>query len=190
MLTTFIGKHKRKIHQLFNLMWENVDFIRKQLVDRGYAVGPLVCGVENYVSIDGRLEPAHYHTPEFGFSYGVVGCTLDGLCYVVAVGSTWISEVFLKEIIESFPFIKMYGGKDFKRNFYPCPGGTREIIERIKSSGEETIQLNITVPNPWDRSEKASIELLGIVEKLVRILRSHKIRILNPLESTKYRMRL
>lgn len=187
MLTPFVRSHKREIHELLNLMWKNVDYIRTQLINRGYTVGPLVCGVENYVTIDGRLEPAHYHTPEFGFSHGVIGCALNGLCYVAAIKSKQISERFLKGTIESFPFIKIYGGKDFKRNFYPPPGETQEILERIKTSQEETIQLNITLTDPWDRFEEASTELLDIIEKLVKILRSHKMRVITPLESMKYK---
>jgi hypothetical protein len=77
-------------------MWENVEFIRKQLADRKYSVGPLVYGVENYVSINGKLEPAYYHTPEFGFFYGVIGFTLDGLNFIMAVESASVSEAFLK----------------------------------------------------------------------------------------------
>lgn len=117
MLSMFVNRHKREIHKLFNSIWENVAFIRKELLNRGYTVGPLTYGVENYILIDGKLEPAYYHTPEFGFSYGIVGCTLDGLNYVVAIKSKTISETFLKEMIETFPLMKMYGGKNLSGIF-------------------------------------------------------------------------
>jgi hypothetical protein len=168
-------------------MWDNVEFIRRQLADRKYSVGPLVYGVRNYVSINGELVPAHYHTPEFGFSYGVVGCTLDGLNFVMAVESATISEAFLKEVIKTFPSIQIYGGKDFEHNFYPCPDKEKEILQRIRSSQEETIQLNITIADPWDRFRKASIQLLDIIEKLVKIVSFHKIKIVNPMQSPKYK---
>jgi len=187
MLTMFVNKHKRDIHQLLNLMWKNVEFIRRQLADRKYSVGPLVYGVGNYVSINGKLEPAHYHTPEFGFSYGVVGCTLDGLNFVMAVESARISEVFLKDVIKNFPMVQIYGGKDFKHNFYPCPDKEKKILQRIRSSQEETIQLDITISDPWDRFREVSIQLLDIVEKLVEIVSSHKIKIINPMQSPKYK---
>jgi len=187
MLTVFVNKHKREVHQLLNLMWENVEFIRKQLADQKYSVGPLVYGVENYVSIDGELEPAHYHTPEFGFLYGVIGCTLDGLNFVMAVESARVSEAFLKEVIESFPFIQIYGGKDFKHNFYPGPDEEKEVLQNIKSSGEQTIQLGISIEDPWDNFRKASVQLLGIAEKLVEMVCSHEIKTANPLQFPKYK---
>ena len=187
MLTMFVKKHKGDIHQLFNLMWENVELIRRQLADRKYSVGPLVYGVGNYVSINGKLKPAHYYTPEFGFPYGVVGCTLDGLNFVMAVESAGISEAFLKEVIKNFPLIQIYGGKDFKHNFYPCPDKEKEILQCIKGSQEKIIQLNIIIADPWDKFRKASIQLLDIVEKLVEIVRSHKIKIVNPMQSPKYK---
>lgn len=187
MLTMFVNKHKREIHQLLNLMWENTECIRKQLADRKFSVGPLVYGVENYVSINGRLKPAHYHTPEFGFLYGVIGCTLDGLNFVMAVESTGVSEAFLKEVIKSFPLIQIYGGTDFTHKFYPCPNEEKEILQRIKGSREEAIQLDITITDPWDSFRKVSVQLLDIVEKLVKIVRSHEIKIVNPMQSPKYK---
>ena len=187
MLAMFVNKYKRDIHRLLNLMWENVKFIRRQLANRKYSVGPLVYGVGNYVSINGKLEPAHYHTPEFGFPYGVIGCTLDGLNFVMAVESTTISEEFLKELIKNFPSIQIYGGKDFKHNFYPCPDKEKEILQRIRSSREETIQLDITIADPWDRFREASIQLLDIVEKLIEIVNSYGIRIVNPMQLPKYK---
>ena len=187
MLTVFVNKHKREVHQLLNKMWKNVEFIRKQLVDRKYSVGPQVYGVENYVSIDGKLEPTHYHTPEFGFPYGVIGCTLDGLFLVMVVESTSISEAFLRVVIKSFPLIQIYGGRDVAHNFYPCPNEEREIFHDIKSSQEEAIQLDVTITDPWDRFTKASVQLLDIVEKLVEIALSHEIKIINPMQSSKYR---
>jgi len=187
MLGMFVNKYKREVHQLLNLMWENVEFIRKQLADRKYSVGPLVYGVENYVSIDGKLEPAHYHTPEFGFPYGVIGCTLDGLNFVMAVESASVSEAFLKEAIEGFPFIQIYGGKDFQRNFYPSSDEEKEILQHIKSSREKTIQLNTTIAVPWDNFRKASVRLLRIVEKLVEMVGSHETKTVNPMQSPKYK---
>jgi len=161
-------------------------FIRKQLAFRKYSVRPLVHGVENYVFIDEKLEPAHYYTPEFGFPYGVIGCTLEGLNFTMAVKSKGVSEAFLKEVIKSFPLIQIYGGKDFEHNFYPCPNEEKEILQRIKCSREETIQLNITVSDPWDKFKQASLQLLDIVEKLVEIARFHEIKAVNPLLSPKY----
>lgn len=187
MAAMFVNKHKREVHQLLNLMWESMEFIRKQLADRKYSVGPLVYGVENYVSINGKLEPAHYPTPEFGFSYGVIGCTLDGLGFVMAVESHGVSAAFLKEVIKRFPQIQMYGGKDFKHSFYPSRNEEKEILQHIKSSREETIQLNITIADPWGSFRKASVQLLDTVEKLVEIVRSHRIKAVNPMQSPKYK---
>jgi len=187
MLGMFVNKHKREVHQLLNLMWENAEFIRRQLADRKYSMGPLVYGVENYVSINGKLEPAHYHTPEFGFPYGVIGCTLDGFGFVMALEARGVSEAFLKEVIKSFPLIQIYGGRDFKRNFHPSPKEEKKILKHIKSSREETIQLNIVIADPWDSFIKASLQLLDIVEKLVEIVRSHGIKVVNPMQLPKYR---
>jgi len=187
MLVMFVNKHKREVHQLLNLMWENTAFIRKLLADRKYSVGPLVYGVENYVSINGKLEPAHYHTPEFGFPYGVIGCTLDGFGFVMAVESREVSEAFLKEVIKSFPLIQIYGGRDFKSNFYPSSNEEKEILQHIKNSREETIQLNIIIADPWDSFTKASVQLLDIVEKLVGIVRFHRIKVVNPMQLLKYK---
>jgi len=158
-----------------------LEFIRRQLGDRKYSVGPLVYGVGNYVSINGKLKPAHYYTPEFGFPYGVIGCALDGLNFVMGVESARISEAFLKEVIKSSPLIQIYGGRDLRHNFYPSPGKEKEILQRIRSSQEETIQLDITMSNPWDKFRKASIQLLDMVEKLVVIVHSHKIKVVNPM---------
>lgn len=49
MFTKFAKEHKKSIHQLFNLMWETTEYIRKQLAEQGYSVGPLVHGIENYI---------------------------------------------------------------------------------------------------------------------------------------------
>jgi len=66
----------------------------------------------------------------------------------MAVESTTISEEFLKELIKNFPSIQICGGKDSKHNFYPSPDKEKEILQRIRSSQEETIQLNITIADP------------------------------------------
>ena len=105
----------------------------------------------------------------------------------MAVESTTISEEFLKEVIKNFPSIQIYGGKDFKHNFYPCPDKGKEILQRIRSSREETIQLDITIADPWDRFREASIQLLDIVEKLIEIVSSYGIRIVNPMQLPKYK---
>ena len=187
MLEILVNRHKKKIHKLLNAMWKGVVFIQKELLNRGYTVGPLTFGMENYISIDGRLRPAHYYTPEFGFSYGVVGCTLDGLNYIASTKSKTFSETFLKEIIEDFPSMKMYGGKDFKRDFYPSFRIPKEILEEIKVSKEEDVQLNITLEKPWDQLEESSIELLAAIEKITKKLRVHRIEIVDPLQYPKYR---
>jgi len=189
MFTKFVKEHKKSIHQLFNLMWETTEYIRKQLAEQGYSVGPLVHGIENYILIDGKFEPAHYPTPEFGFPCGVVGCILDGLYFVMAIEVSSISAEFLKEIIKEFPQIQIYGGKDFTRNFYPPPSQEEVIFQDIKSSGEETIQLEIIISELWDESKKASVQLISGIEELIRIARSHKIKIVNPLQSPRYRVK-
>lgn len=86
-------------------------------------------------------------------------------------------------MIKSLPLIQIYGGKDFRHNFYPCPNEEKEILQHIKSSREETIQLDVTIADPWDRFRKASVQLLDIVEKLVEIARSHEIKVVNPMQS-------
>jgi len=168
-------------------MWKNVAFVQKELSNRGYSVGPIICGAKNCVLIGGKLKPAHYHTPEFGFTYGVVGCTLDGIQYTVAIMSRTISEIFLKETIENFPLIALYGGKNFKRDFYPTSKVPKEILKQIKMSKEENVQLGITLENPWDKFKESSIELLDTIEKIVKKLRVHKIKVVNPLLYPKYR---
>ncbi len=147
----------------------------------------MVYGVGNYVFINRKLEPAYYHTPEFGFPYGVIGCTLDGLSFVMAVESRGVSEEFLKEVIKSFPQIQIYGGKYFEHNFYPSPYKEKEILQQIESSQEETIQLNITIADPWSKFKEASVQLLNVVEKLVEIVRSHEIKLVDPTQSLKYK---
>jgi len=170
-----------------NLTWKSASFTRKELLNRGYVVGPLTFGMENCILIDGRPQLTHYHTPEFGFSYGVVGCTLDGLHYVVAIKSETLSEAVLTEIIKNFPLIKVYGGKNFKRDFYPASKVPKEILRQIKMSNEENVQFDITLENPWDQFRESSKEFLAIIEKVVEKLHAYKITAINPLQATKYR---
>lgn len=107
----------------------------------------------------------------------------------MAIEVSSISAEFLKEIIKEFPQIQIYGGKDFTRNFYPPPSQEEVTLQDIKSSGEETIQLEIIISELWDESKKASVQLISGIEELVRIARSHKIKIVNPLQSPRYRVK-
>ena len=83
--------------------------------------------------------------------------------------------------------MKMYGGKNFKRDFYPYSKVPKEILKQIKMSKEESVQLDITLENPWDKFKESSIELLDAIEKITKKLRVHRIAVDNPLQSPKYR---
>lgn len=101
----------------------------------------------------------------------------------MAVKSISVTEAFLEELIQKIPFIQIYGGRDFKYNFYPPSKEVKEILELIENSLEETIQLNITISDPWDEYKEASSSLMNMVKKLIKIANSQGIEIVNPMRS-------
>lgn len=60
-------------------------------------------------------------------------------------------------------------------------------MKQIKMSREENVQLDVTLENPWDKFKESGIELLDAIEKITEKLRVHKIAVVNPLQSPKYR---
>lgn len=150
----------REMHDFLNYLWEGTfmlnDELRDVLKERGFTVEPVEEAFNGYIYIDGEWRLMKYPYPVFEVKpHGEIGATLQGFYFVFAVPKEKLTPEFIREFIEGFGEAFIYGAADFLRDFYnPDAGGeAEEILERINSSSEEIVQLEVEAKTPEELKE-------------------------------------
>jgi hypothetical protein len=147
----FLEKNKEQIHEILNHMWQTIEKILYQLEGKLPEID-LDNSHGNFVTIDDGWAEAYYANPTITFPYGEIGYSLDGLFCVFTILEKKLKEKHYIKLLE-IPHdnegisLEIYGGDDCFTTFYHSKdeGDIEEIINQIKESSEEILQIEIAV---------------------------------------------
>ncbi len=147
----FLEENKEQIHDLLNHMWQTIEKIMYQLEDKIPEID-LDNSHGNFITIENGWAEAYYANPTITFPYGEIGYSLDGLFCVFTIIKKELQEKHYAKILE-IPrkneniSLEIYGGDDCFTTFYHSKdeGDLDEIIDSIKKSSEEIIQIELAI---------------------------------------------
>lgn len=150
-LKKFLENNKEQIHELLNHMWQTIEKILYQLEEKLPEID-LDNSHGNFVTMEDGWAEAYYANPTITFPYGEIGYSLDGLFCVFTILEKELQEKHYIKILE-IPrkneeiSVEIYGGDDCFTTFYYSKdeGDLNEIIDAIKKSSEEIIQIEIAI---------------------------------------------
>ena len=120
----------------------------------------------HYIRIDGKDVLQKYYVPVFTIKYkGDIGINIDGFFFEIMKKKSEILLEQIKDIIQKFPNIEIYGYNDCLNYFYKKGDKAEIVFKKITQSKEEIIQFNIQ-----SSLEIHIKELLSIFQSLVMSL--------------------
>jgi hypothetical protein len=174
-LKKFLDDNKEKIHELLNDLWQTVEKIAFQLEEKLPEI-ELDNTHGNFVTFKDGWGEAYYPNPSITFPFGEIGYSLDGLYCVYAIFVENLDEKHLTHFL-SIPHdneniqLELYGGDDCFSTFYSSAegGDLDEIIEGIKDSSEEVIQIELSIDAFPDDELRESLldQILALYEFLI-----------------------
>ena len=183
-LSNFVQENKKNIHKIFNRMWYTVIYTRRQLLKTNYKVGKLECARSGYTMIGKKWRRMWYPYPAFKWDHGEIGCTLDGLFVTFYFKGDTLNENFIDAVIKEFnEQLVIYGGNEFLNDFWNPGLGvtyeTKEIIKRIKKSGEKVIQMDLTF-EPWDDIiDRLASTLILSIDTVIKFAFDNKVELIS-----------
>ncbi|NHJ05265.1 MAG: DUF3201 domain-containing protein [Candidatus Heimdallarchaeota archaeon] len=165
-LKKFLEENKSTIHELLNHMWRTIERIAIKFEDVLPDVD-LENSHGNYIRIADGWEEGAYANPSIIFPYGEFGYSLDSLFCTFSLNPKTLDEELLAKLLEAINknegiTLELYGGDDCFQTFFHSKeeADFDEILQKIKSSKEDVIQIEISVEAlPEEELREALIDI-------------------------------
>jgi len=157
------------VHMFLNKLWMVAFEINKMFVEKGFEVSKVGVSFGNYINIGDKFVVQKYPLPFFVVE-GIceILIQIDKIYLTIPLYTETITKELIGDIVNMCPNdAEIYGGETFLETYYPIKNATiNGIYEKIKNSGEKTIQISIRIDHEkYNDTVNKYIAIKQIIEK-------------------------